>query len=89
MDGGKIMSENKSNGYQRIRQKPRCMCVDCRHTGICRDENGGLFAICCNRKSENFLKEISLFLIIAIMAKSKIMTNNKSCKKYKKFLASN
>ena len=37
-----------------------CMCGDCQYTKICQDENGDLFVICCNRKSENFLKEISL-----------------------------
>ena len=36
-----------------------CMCGDCQCTNICEDENGDLFAICCNRKSENFLKAIS------------------------------
>ena len=37
-----------------------CMCGDFQYTKICRDENCDLFVICCNRKSENFLKEISL-----------------------------
>lgn len=37
-----------------------CMCGDCQYTKICQDEKGDLFVICCNRKSENFLKEISL-----------------------------
>ena len=37
-----------------------CMCGDCQYTKILQDEKGDLFAICCNRKSENFLKEISL-----------------------------
>ena len=37
-----------------------CMCGDCQYTKICQDENGDVFVICCNRKSENFLKEISL-----------------------------
>ena len=35
-----------------------CMCFDCQYEIICQDENGELFTICCNRKSENFLKEI-------------------------------
>ena len=37
-----------------------CMCGDCQYAKICQDENGELFSFCCNRKSENFLKEISL-----------------------------
>ena len=35
-----------------------CMCFDCQYEIICQDENGELFSICCNRKSENFLKEV-------------------------------
>lgn len=37
-----------------------CMCMECKFTKICQDENGDLFVICTNRKSENFLTEISL-----------------------------
>ena len=37
-----------------------CMCGDCQYIKICKDEKGDLLIICCNRKSENFLKEISL-----------------------------
>lgn len=37
-----------------------CMCMECKYTQICQDENGDLFVFCRNRKSENFLKEISL-----------------------------
>ena len=36
-----------------------CMCAECMFSKIVQDENGDLFAICPNRKSENFLKEIS------------------------------
>ena len=35
-----------------------CMCFDCQYIKICQDENGELFTICRNRKSEKFLKEI-------------------------------
>lgn len=37
-----------------------CMCADCQYAKACQDEKGDLFVTCCNRKSENFLKEISL-----------------------------
>ena len=54
------MSGNKSNAYQRIKQKPRCMCVECQFLRIVEDENDRLFSICANRKSKNFLTEVSL-----------------------------
>ena len=37
-----------------------CMCMECRFLQIAEDENGDLFSICANRKSENFLTELSL-----------------------------
>ena len=37
-----------------------CMCVECQFLRIVEDENGDLFSICANRKSENFLTELSL-----------------------------
>ena len=37
-----------------------CMCMECRFLQIVEDENGDLFSICANRKSENFLTELSL-----------------------------
>lgn len=37
-----------------------CMCMECQFMRIVEDENGDLFSICANRKSENFLKEMSL-----------------------------
>ena len=37
-----------------------CMCMECRFMQIVEDENGDLFSICANRKSENFLAELSL-----------------------------
>lgn len=37
-----------------------CMCMECRFIRIVEDENGDLFSICANRKSENFLKELSI-----------------------------
>ena len=37
-----------------------CMCMECRFLKIVEDENGDLFSICSNRKSENFLTELSL-----------------------------
>ena len=37
-----------------------CMCMECRFIRIVEDENGDLFPICANRKSENFLRELSL-----------------------------
>ena len=37
-----------------------CMCMECRFVRIVEDENGDLFSICANRKSENFLTELSL-----------------------------
>ena len=37
-----------------------CMCMECRFIQIVEDENGDLFSICSNRKSENFLTELSL-----------------------------
>ena len=37
-----------------------CMCMECRFLQIVEDENDDLFSICTNRKSENFLKELSL-----------------------------
>ena len=37
-----------------------CMCMECQFIQIVEDENGDLFSICANRKSENFLKEVSL-----------------------------
>ena len=36
-----------------------CMCAECRFAKIVQDENGDLFATCTNRKSDNFLTEIS------------------------------
>ena len=36
------------------------MCGDCQYTKILQDEKGDLFVTCCNRKTENILKEISL-----------------------------
>lgn len=36
-----------------------CMCAECRFVRILQDENGDLFSVCTNRKSEEFLKEIS------------------------------
>lgn len=37
-----------------------CMCMECQFMRIVEDENGDLFPICANRKSENFLTELSL-----------------------------
>ena len=37
-----------------------CMCMECRCVKIVQDENGDLFSICTNRKSDNFLTELSL-----------------------------
>ena len=37
-----------------------CMCMECRFMRIVGDENFDLFSICANRKSENFLKEVSI-----------------------------
>ena len=37
-----------------------CRCMECRFLKIVEDENGDLFSICSNRKSENFLTEMSL-----------------------------
>ena len=37
-----------------------CMCMECRFMRIVEDENSDLFSICANRKSENFLTEMSL-----------------------------
>ena len=37
-----------------------CRCMECRFIQIVEDENGDLFSICANRKSENFLKEVSI-----------------------------
>ena len=37
-----------------------CMCMECRFLQIVEDENGDLFSICANLKSENFLKELSI-----------------------------
>lgn len=37
-----------------------CMCMECRFIQIVEDENDDFFAICANRKSENFLTELSL-----------------------------
>ena len=37
-----------------------CMCIECRFIQIVEDENGDLFSIFANRKSENFLTELSL-----------------------------
>ena len=37
-----------------------CMCVECQFLRIVEDENDRLFSICANRKSENFLTEVSL-----------------------------
>lgn len=37
-----------------------CMCMECRFVKIVQDENGDLFSICTNRKSDNFLTELSL-----------------------------
>ena len=37
-----------------------CMCMECQFLRIVEDENGYLFPICANRKSKNFLTEVSL-----------------------------
>ena len=37
-----------------------CMGVECQFLRIVEDENVDLFSICANRKSENFLKEVSI-----------------------------
>ena len=37
-----------------------CMCVECQFLRILEDENDHLFSICANRKSKNFLTEVSL-----------------------------
>ena len=37
-----------------------CMCVECQFLRIVEDENDHLFPICANRKSKNFLTEVSL-----------------------------
>lgn len=37
-----------------------CMCMECRYVKIVQDENGDLFSICTNRKSDNFLTELRL-----------------------------
>lgn len=49
--------EMKSSNIKQLKSCP--MCGDCQYAKICQDENGELFSFCCNRKSENFLKEIS------------------------------
>ena len=37
-----------------------CRCMECQFLRIVEDENADLFSICANRKSENFLKEVSI-----------------------------
>ena len=37
-----------------------CMCMECQFLRVVEDENGDLFSICSNRKSENFLTELSI-----------------------------
>ena len=37
-----------------------CMCMECKFVKIIQDQNGDLLSICCNRKSDNWLTELSL-----------------------------
>ena len=37
-----------------------CMCMECKFTRIIQDEKGDLLCVCANRKSDNWLTEISL-----------------------------
>ena len=37
-----------------------CRCMECQFLRIVEDENVDLFSICANRKSGNFLKEVSI-----------------------------
>lgn len=37
-----------------------CMCMECQFLRIVEDENRDFFSICANRKSENFLTELSI-----------------------------
>lgn len=36
-----------------------CMCMECRFARVIEGENEKLFSVCCNRKSDNFLVEVS------------------------------
>ena len=37
-----------------------CMCMECKYARVIEDENGKLFQICANRKSDNFLVELEI-----------------------------
>ena len=37
-----------------------CMCMECKYARVVEDENGKLFQICANRKSDNFLSELEI-----------------------------
>ena len=37
-----------------------CMCMECKYARVVEDENGKLFQICTNRKSDNFLSELEI-----------------------------
>lgn len=37
-----------------------CMCMECRFARVIEDENEKLLSVCCNRKSDNFLVEVSI-----------------------------
>ena len=37
-----------------------CMCMECRFSRVIEDENRELLSVCANRKSENFLVELSI-----------------------------
>ena len=37
-----------------------CMCAECRFAKVIEDEQGKLFSVCANRKSDNFLTELEI-----------------------------
>lgn len=38
-----------------------CMCADCKHNDIVRDNHDNLHTICTCAESKNFLKKVSVF----------------------------
>ena len=59
MDGNCYTLDDDAGAAER-RMIMGCMCMECRFLQIVKDENDDLFSICANRKSENFLTELSL-----------------------------